>query len=159
VLAIWFSGWGIRGKFADVEIAMLKAEHREVLVDLDRQHREKLQTMTDEVRATERAHVDAMAALDARYNQEMTDAKRETETLAAAVRAGELRLRNRFTCPSTSASAGVPAAGTGSSVNPATASGGLRNEDAELLIRLAAEADDVVRQLTACQAIITADRR
>jgi prophage endopeptidase len=146
---------------ADLEIAALQEAHTLLLTEIDRANRTALQAATEQARATERRLTTEMAALDAKYTQEITDAKTQAERDIAAVRAGELRLRNRFTCAADTASpsrgAGTAAAGT--SLGDDTRQAGLQIADAEFLVRLADESDTVVRQLTACQAIVAADRQ
>lgn len=158
LVAVWTAGYRFRAHIADADIATLNATHASTLSALDLAHRTQLQALTDAARATEQRLVADMAALDQQYNQEMTDAQRETDAALAAVRAGELRLRNRFTCPVASPGVGVPGVAAGTGGGDAAESGGLQREDAIVLVRLAAEADAVVRQLAACQAIVTADR-
>ncbi|WP_396190009.1 lysis system i-spanin subunit Rz [Flavobacterium sp.] len=80
------------------------------------------------------------------------EAELERNRLLAQLRSGERRLRERFTCRA----AGTPAGAEGSADAP---QGGLSPADGEFLVRFAADADSVVRQLTACQAILKADRR
>lgn len=86
----------------------------------------------------------------ARLNKENTDAIAERDGLLADLRAGNLRLRDKFRCPSggVSGTAGSAAGGDGPE------GGVLSVEDQTFLVRLGAEADDVARQLTACQAIL-----
>lgn len=73
----------------------------------------------------------------------------EKDSILADLRNANLRLRRRFSCPASVSSASGSAAGG----DGATQSGLLR-EDAEFLVRLAAEADQRVSQLTACQAVL-----
>jgi prophage endopeptidase len=145
---------------ADLEIAALNDAHTKTLTELDRTNRTALQAATDEARAIEQRYVASMAALDLKYTQEITDAKTQAERDIAAVRAGELRLRNRFTCAADPAApgSGAAAVAAGAGGGDGTRQAGLQVEDAEFLVRLADAADAVVRQLTACQAIVATDR-
>lgn len=154
----FFGGIYLRDQIADADIAELQLEHRTRIADIDVAHRAQLQAMTDAARDAERFRVIEMATIDAQHTEELTNAKRETDAALAAVRSGELRLRNRFTCDA-AAGDGVPATGASAGVDRAGEGSGLQREDAEFLVRLAAEADDVVRQLRACQAVIAADRQ
>jgi Tfp pilus assembly protein PilX len=74
----------------------------------------------------------------------------EKDSILADLRNANLRLRRRFSCPAASVS-GSSGAATGSDGAPQS---GLLREDAEFLVRLAAEADQRVSQLTACQAVL-----
>lgn len=74
----------------------------------------------------------------------------EKERTIADLRAGNRRLRERFQCPPNGVSRNSQAP---SSSDGATQSG-LLDADAEFLVRFAAEADERVNQLTACQAVL-----
>lgn len=74
----------------------------------------------------------------------------EKDRVLADLHNANLRLRRRFQCPTTS----VPGdSGTATSGDGASQSG-LLVADAEFLVRLAAEADARVNQLTACQNVL-----
>lgn len=70
----------------------------------------------------------------------------ERDKTIADLRSGNVRLRQRFKCPTTPASTTTRGDGE--------AGGGLSENDAEFLIREASRADEVVRRLTACQNIL-----
>lgn len=106
-----------------------------------------------DARDVERRHAADMTALEAQLTKENTDALVARDNLIADLRADRVRVRERFTCPKQAATAGASPA---RSDDPAQ--GGLSSADAELLLRIGAEADDVVRQLTTCQAVIRSDR-
>lgn len=108
-------------------------------------------------RDAERKHVEALAAIANDFQVKEDHAKAEIDRLDAAVRAGDVRLRQRFTCP---AAAGGAASAPGASAAPADAAKGrgLRDEDARALVRMSDEADQVTRQLQALQAIVKKDR-
>lgn len=107
-------------------------------------------------RQAERDSAQAMAAIDNAYQQGQADAKAESDRVIADLRAGNVRLRKRFTCP---AASDLPAAGTSTGSSDAAQTGGLQRDDAEFLVREAERADEVVRQLQACQAIVRKDRQ
>lgn len=90
-----------------------------------------------------------IAALDqlAKDNEALTN---EKDRVLADLHNANLRLRRRFQCPTTSVpgTSGTPAGGDGAPQS------GLLVEDAEFLVRLAAEADARVNQLTACQNVL-----
>lgn len=156
-IAMYGRGYRIATEEGDRKITKLQVAHDRVISNLNAVHSAALLAETNRRLDVERARVQDMNALDARFTEELNDAKREADDLVAAVRADERRLRNRFTCPAATGSAG---SGTspGASVGDAGEESGLRTADAEFLIRLAAEADQVVTQLRACQAIVAADR-
>lgn len=82
------------------------------------------------------------------YARENELAIQKRDAIIADLRSGNLRLRDKFRCPTVS----TPAGSSGGSNDSETA--GLQNEDAEFLVREADRADAVVRQLTLAQDII-----
>jgi hypothetical protein len=78
----------------------------------------------------------------------------ERDTLIAELRGGSVRLRERFTCPPRVSRDSTAAAGSHEAPQ-----GGLSGADAEFLIRLASEADEAAKQLTACQDTIRTYQR
>lgn len=106
---------------------------------------------TNTVRAAEKAHAQNLADIAAHAAREQADAQREIEDLRARVRAGDIRLRQRFTCPRSPAGA----AGGADAGGPAGAEeAGLGREDAEFLVRIAAEGDDAIRERNLCIAVV-----
>lgn len=108
-----------------------------------------------EKEARDRAAFDAALTL---LELENANARAELEQDLADLRAdnARLRVRGRFQCPATAGVSGTAAGSAGSDEAPQA---GLLREDAEFLLRIGREADDVVRQLTACQAILNAERQ
>lgn len=103
-----------------------------------------------EVRTIEARWRSDFDAAVARLTKENTDALAERDRLLADLRAGNVRLRDKFRCPDRR----LPGA-TGPAAGSDGAEGGVLSvEDQEFLVRLGAEADDVARQLTACQTIL-----
>lgn len=110
--------------------AQQQAEHR----DAERRWEEQLRETTDELHAK-------LVDLEAQASNTIDD-----------LRAGNLRLQERFrACTATAA---VPDAAGATSRNDAPDAGGLSESDALFLVRLAATADQVARQLSACQAYV-----
>ncbi len=118
--------------------------------DSDREARERFDKAAQ---ALERKLSAALSDADVRYQQGIDDGKKSLEADIAKLRDGTRRLRDRFTCPP-----GVPPASTSSSSGDAAQAAGLQREDAEFLVRLAADADDTARRLAACQQILIAER-
>ncbi len=100
-------------------------------------------------RAAEAQSAAGMAAIDEQLTQERARAEQTIADLRSDLDAGRVRLRSRFTCPS----ADVPKAGPAS--GPGDGGSGLRNTDAQFLVRLADACDAQVR---AAQNIIRNDR-
>lgn len=108
-------------------------------------------------RAKERTHNEKMAAIAAQFEQEREHALAEKDSVIADLRDGTLRLRTRLAAAAATGNLAAQAgASAGSGDGPEAT--GLRVEDAEFLVRESERADDVVRQLTACQAVIVSDR-
>lgn len=111
-------------------------------------------------RDTEAKRASDMADLDAHYTEELNNAKANADRTIADLRAGTVRLRQRFTCkPNTSSSSQAGKAGTGTGLGAGQSACGLSAEDAGFLVSEAKRADAVVVQLQACQAIVKQDRQ
>lgn len=121
-------------------------------------HAKERGDMLEAQREKEQANQDHMATIDEKHQKEMADEITSRDSTIAGLRSGAIGLRDKFTSCQRSAhsAAGAFSIATGSS--DAAASIELRNEDAEFLVTLAHEADQVTDQLRACQAIIRSDR-
>jgi hypothetical protein len=108
-------------------------------------------------RFIEKTHAEELTAIAVKNQQDAKNEKAKTDKMVADVRAGTLRVRDRFTCPVTDRSS-VPGAAASRPLDPSAREGGLQNEDAVVLVKLAGEADQVALTLSACQAVIRADR-
>jgi prophage endopeptidase len=99
------------------------------------------------------AQAEAIAQIGFRYEREKADALEAQDSVIADLRAGTVRLRDRFrTCP------GVPKAAAGTGVDPGEADAGFNQTDAETAFGIAGDGDTGIVQLTACQAILTKER-
>lgn len=105
----------------------------------------------EEVRLQEQAEVARQSAIAWNLFQENQHAQAEIDRLRRDLAAGTVRVRERFRCPNPGR---VPDAADTTSGSDAASERGLRDEDAEFLIRLAGEADAIARRLTACQDIL-----
>lgn len=144
------------------EVAELLRKHRQTLADINGKHQQAL-AAEQQRRAEEQAqHAADMAALDRKFTKEMQDAKRQADADVAAVRAGDIRVRDKFACPARGSAASASGAGTAAGRTPgmgdAAPAGGLQAADVELVLRIGAEADEVTLQLQACQEIVRKDR-
>lgn len=107
-----------------------------------------------EAREAERAHTEEIDRIAVNLIEERNRGFQERDKIIADLRAGTVRMRSRFKCPAVRPAA--PGAATAGSDGGTPA--GLSDADAEFLIRESARSDEIVRQLTACQAVIRADR-
>lgn len=139
--------WGTYSAGRDAGANAVRATYEQELATQRRTH-------TAALIAAERKAAADMTAITDRMQEDMTRAQAETERLAAAVRDGRERLRERFICPAD----GVPETSASAGSSDAGEARGLQRADAEFLVRLAAEADAAATQLTACQDILSSDR-
>lgn len=102
-------------------------------------------------RAIEQRHAQELSKITTGLIAERNKGYEERDATIAGLRAGSLRLRDKFRCPAETAGAGPTAAGGDAAERTV-----LSREDQEFLVRLGSEADDVVRQLTACQGVVRA---
>lgn len=121
------------------------------------EHTKQLAAMEAIARSKEQAAVVQIATIEAQHQEQLNDEKSKADAAIAGLRAGTVQLRKRFACDA-GPSGVVPGVATGTSSGDAAAGRGLQGADAELLIREAAAADEVVLQLQACQAVVAADR-
>jgi prophage endopeptidase len=118
----------------------------------------KIIELNETARNAERKHAEQVAGLSARYEKEKADVGKTKDTIIAELRAGQRSLRDP-------GAAGLKTAGGGAGKTHAAAGqcdGGARSQlsqqTSEFLVSLASEADAVVKQLSACQDVIRADR-
>lgn len=134
--------------------AWLKRENTELVAANIR-----IKELTDEVRRQERQHQQDMADASAQYQKDLKHEKATHERVVADLRSGALRLRVHLASSQTAGGRGTGAVGSGPGGCDAATGGELSGPAAEFFVGLASEADEVVHQLTACQAIVAADRR
>lgn len=135
-----------------------KAEDKIVSDALIQKHAAETISLQGQVAATEHKAADDMAAIDAQHQKDFANEKAKTDSTIAALLDGTLRLRKRLAAIHTTTCA-VSNTSTCASSSDDTASVGLQQSDAELLVRYAAEADAITDQLRACQAIVVEDRK
>lgn len=106
------------------------------------------------MRQEEHARAGAVNAADVAYQRGLQDGKAAADNVLAGVADGTYVLRDKFRCPARAAEASA-GPGVGDGRAPAV----LSDADVQFLVRIASEADDTVRQLAACQAVVEADRQ
>lgn len=149
ILAAWIaSGFYIHHKAWNAGAASIQVKLDKLTVQLA----DERTKASEAARTQEHQQADQLAAIDAKYIQEMKDAQVNFDRILADQRAGTLKLRERWlTCSRSSAD--VPAAPAGSSSFDAAADD--RAASAGRIVRAAAEADATIRAL---QAIVRSDR-
>lgn len=132
-----------------VELAQAELQHAEEA------EAAALQATQDVQRAREAEHrsYQDMAAIRAAL-QEKEDAEAVSLRTIAELRAGTVRLRQRFVL-ATACDQRLPGTVSAAPGGDDAGVGGLRNEDAGFLVREAVRADTVARKLAAAQAVIT----
>ena len=138
--------------------ALERAEWVERDNDALREANRAINAAQEKARKQEQAHAEAQAQLTVDYEKDLENAETERDRALARVRSGELRLRD--------ATPGCTTAGGGGAETPtgapggaaAAAEGGLSRERDEAAVRLLAEADEVVKELNFCWAVVRADR-
>nr|WP_314710603.1 lysis system i-spanin subunit Rz [uncultured Comamonas sp.] len=118
--------------------------------------------LQQKAREQEQVHGTAMAGIAVQHQQDLKHVRTEKDRVIADLRARNLRLRiptfsaSNATC---SGSGAVSEAGAGTGQRDGEESAELSGAAAEFLVGLTSEADDVVWQLSACQAVVLADRK
>lgn len=110
-------------------------------------------------RDTEQKHAADIAAISSKYQQELRNARNQSAVDRDSVRAGTLRLRDHAATGEGACRDSAGKADTGASGSVTAEGSYLSGAAAEFLLRLANEADEVVIQLTECQAVVMRDRQ
>lgn len=114
--------------------------------------------LEEAARETEHRHAQELADISAGFEKDKADAAAQKDRDVAAARAGTLSLRIPSICKEAGGGTGSAiAASPGERDGPATTE--LPREITANLLALADDADEVVKQLTACQAIVKNDRK
>lgn len=119
----------------------------------------RITELEGQARAREREHAQDMAAASAQYQKDLKHEKAAKDHAIADLRSGALRLRIPVACTKGACGSGATAPGTSASGRDGETRAELSVEASEFLVGLASEADEVVHQLTACQAVVIADRK
>lgn len=148
-VAWWFYHQGQKSE----ELVDVKEDNTILARTLDRLHE-----LEEQVRQQEHDHSVEMAEIDKVNQKELTDARAKSGAFIDDVMSGKLRLYDPH------ARCGRPNSNTGETVaSPSVdhgATGAELSDEVERFLELeAARADEVVIQLTACQAILRADRK
>lgn len=117
----------------------------------------KLKTTEEAYRKLEHQAAERQAAISATYQEQLKNANKKTADLIIAARAGTFRLRD----PSSLQTGGhdLPKTATSSGGRDGQAGSEFLGESATVfLINEASRADNLTRQLDACQAVVMADR-
>lgn len=119
---------------------------------------QKIYALEEAARVAESAHALALAAIGTKHAKEIEDARKQKERDVADARSGRIVLRYPSPCKASSGGISAPAAAA-PSVRDGAETAELPREITADLFALANDADEVVRQLSACQAVIFDDRK
>lgn len=114
--------------------------------------------LTETIRAKESEHTVQLASISARYQEELQNEKATADLVISELRAGTRKLRIPVASSGKARGSEAGAASAAPGGRDGETRADLSPEIAESLVGLASEADTVVRQLQACQAIIMQDR-
>ena len=163
----WLAGAALwAGSLVAVGWWQYAAGSDDVAADWQAQENEELRAATArieqlqaEATAKERAHGEALSAIDVRYQNELKNANDSHQRLVAELRAGSLRLRDQYA--TTGANCGGASGGTAATAGERDGEAGtdLSGPATGFLLDLTKEADDAVRQLSACQEVVIEDRK
>lgn len=116
-----------------------------------------LKVAEEKNRQAESSHAAAINLASQNYQKGLNDEKKKRDDIIASYRAGAISLRDKYATSKPLGCAGVPAeAFTADSGRNAAQGAKLSEPLAQFLIGLTSEADEVVQQLTACQAELVA---
>lgn len=152
--AVWRFKWQILLAAAILVAFMFRADATLLQSKIDARDaadtRAALQ-LSQVARAKELSDARNLAAVGAAYEKGREDGKAEFTAVRNDRDSGALVLRDKFKCPAPGVlPSAAAAAGVGDGGTPAV----LSEQDQDFLVRLGAEADEVTRQLSACQATV-----
>ena len=120
---------------------------------------DRIVKLQSEVRQKEAVYAAAVNAIQTKFVKDLQHEKARHDSTVAALRSGALRLRIPVACPDGAGGSGTAAPGPGTVGRDGETRAELSVQASEFLVGLASEADEVVHQLTACQAVVIADRK
>lgn len=118
----------------------------------------KILTLEAAARDTEHRHAAEIDSVATTYEKEKANALAKKDSVIADLRSGALRLRDPYSLAFKASGGPTGAAPASSGQRDGGAGGELSVSTSEFLIGLASDADEVVKQLQACQAVVRSDR-
>ena len=117
-----------------------------------------IKALQEQARKDEQTHAAALAAVSTDYERKLSDANKQRAADVAAIRAGTIRLRDPNPTGLRACGGLAAQVGAGAGRRDGPEGGELSEAAAGFLLEFASDADDVARQLTACQAVVVKDR-
>jgi hypothetical protein len=118
----------------------------------------KIKSLEEKYRQQEQDAATVIGLISSQYQRELHHVKTDKDRIIADLRGGAYRLRIPVTSAPDTCGSVAPEAAASARRRDGDTRAELSNEAAEFLVGLASEADEVVKQLGACQAVINADR-
>jgi hypothetical protein len=118
----------------------------------------KILQLETEARASEQAHSETQHLISTGLQKDLQNAEIQRQKDVADARSGAIRLRDPGAPAVQNCGGGTSETATGTSGRDGQAGAELSANAVEFLLTEADRADAVVRQLTACQAVVDADR-
>lgn len=144
--------------FADMHGHSVEREHwQRVIAQNDADNAREIANREAAARREEQGKAETLRAIDKQTLQDKQNEIDSRDRTIADLHAGTVRLRDRFTCAAASDQR-VPSAAATTGQRDAASAGGLQEEDGVFLVSESSRADQVARQLQACQAVVRADR-
>ncbi len=160
LVLVWISSLSGVGYWQNTEghvaerVACLKRDN-----DTLRKANIKIVELEQAARDDEQRHAIEVNQIAGVYEKEMRNVKADKDAVLAKLRAGTVVLRDPYATGQRSAGGEAGQVAAGASQCDGGAPGGLSVQTGEFLVGLASEADDIVKQLAACQAVVIDDRK
>lgn len=147
IAALLYLGFSYRGLIAERDSLKLKNAEQQATID-----------RATQVRAHEQAFAITQHDIAVKYEQGKEDGKNELSTSIEHLRTA-IGLRDKRIAELNASNANVSSVASSSSSNNGEARPDISQADGEFYFKLASEADEVAKQLSACQAIVEEDRK
>jgi prophage endopeptidase len=118
----------------------------------------KIKALEDAYRLREQMHAVEISSIDTQYTKELQDAKTVTDALIVRARNGDLRLHDPYATANAGCGNTLPEATTSTGQRDGETRSELPKPTTEFLLAEAGRADEVVKQLDACQQVMIEDR-
>lgn len=136
--AWWCGGYHTRDLSATAEAQALELKRKNESLRL-----------SERLRIKEQYYQHLISVLDSQYQEKLENERKKSDGIIADIESNGVRIKPRFKCP-------VPSTSGSTSGSDDEADAGLQNQEAKVLIRESARADEIVLQLQACQGYIEA---
>jgi hypothetical protein len=147
IAALLYLGYSYRGLIAERDSLKLKNAEQQAIIDRAAQ-----------VKAHEQAFAITQNDIAIKYEQGKEDGKNELSTSIQHLRTA-IGLRDKRIAELNKSNANLSSVDSSSGIDNGEARPNISQTDGEFYFKLASEADEVAKQLSACQAIVEEDRK